>query len=67
VFYWNARDLQRKLDEFKGYFNRSRVHAGIGGRTPDHQAGLVEAKIADVNHCRWQSHCQGLFEMPEAA
>jgi transposase InsO family protein len=67
VFYWNARDLQRKLDEFKRYFNAVRVHAGIGGRTPDHQAELAESKIASLDHYRWQSHCDGLFEMPEAA
>jgi transposase InsO family protein len=67
VFYWNAYDLQRKLDEFKSYFNEARVHAGIGGRTPDRQAELTESKIANLEHYRWQSHCRGLFEMPEAA
>ena len=67
MFYWNANDLQRKLNEFKCYFNEVRVHAGIGGRTPDHQAELTDSKIANLEHYRWQSHCQGLLEMPEAA
>jgi len=67
VFYWNGKDLQRKLDEFKSYFNQSRVHAGIEGRTPDHHADLAESNIASLDHYRWQSHCRGLFEMPEAA
>jgi hypothetical protein len=66
-FSWNANDLQRKLDEFKCYFNEVRVHAGIGGRTPDHHADLAESKTASLGHYRWRSHCQGLFEMPEAA
>jgi len=67
VFYWNAYDLQRELDQFKRYFNEVRVHAGIGGRTPDRQADLAESKIASLGHYRWRSHCQGLFAMPEAA
>jgi putative transposase len=67
LFFWNARDLERKLDEFKSYFNEVRVHAGIGGTTPHHHADLAESKIASLDHCRWQSHCHGLFEMPEAA
>jgi transposase InsO family protein len=66
-FYWNAYDLQRKLDEFKTYFNECRVHAGIAGTTPDHHAELAELKIASLDHYRWQSHCHGLFEMPAAA
>jgi transposase InsO family protein len=67
VFYWNAYDLQRRLDEFKSYFNQVRVHTGIGGRTPDHHAELTEPKIANLNQYRWQSHCHGLYEMPQAA
>jgi transposase InsO family protein len=67
VFYWNAHDLQRKLDEFKSYFNESRVHAGIGGTTPDHHAEPAEPKVGRLDHYTWKSHCHGLFEMPEAA
>ena len=67
LFCWNAQDLQRKLDEFRSYFNEVRVHAGVGGKTPDHHAELTESKIASVDHYRWHSHCQGLFDMPEAA
>ena len=67
VFSWNAKDLQRKLDEFKTYFNRSRVHAGIGGKSPDHHAELTETNIARLDNFAWASHCNRLFEMPKAA
>jgi len=67
LFYGNAYDLQRKLDEFKSYFNQARVHAGIEGRIPDHPAELAESNVASFEHYRWQSHCQGLFQMPAAA
>jgi len=67
VFYWNANDLQRKLDEFKTYFNASRVHSGIAGKTPNHQAELAEPKTVSLDNYTWKSHCNGLFQMPCAA
>ena len=67
LFFWNARDLERKLDEFRIYFNEVRVHSGIGGTTPDLHAELAEARITSLDYYRWQSRCQGLVEMPEAA
>ena len=38
LFYCSANALQSKLDEFKIYFNESRVHWGINGKTPVQQA-----------------------------
>ncbi len=67
VFFWNSIDLQRKLDEFKAYFNECRVHSGIKGRCPDHRAEMAEPKIASLADYRWNSRCNGLFEMPRAA
>jgi hypothetical protein len=67
VFYWNANDLQRKPDEFKTYFNETRVHSGIQGKTPNHQAELTEPTIGTIDNYRWKSQCNGLFEMPQAA
>ena len=67
LFYWNATDLQRKLEAFKTYFNESRVHSGIAGSIPNHQADLADPKLASLNNYRWKSHCNGLFEMPIAA
>ena len=67
VFFWNAQDLQRKLDEFRIYFNEARVHSGIEGRVPSHHAELTESKILRLDEYAWKSHCNGLFEMPKAA
>ena len=30
--FWNARDLERKLDSFQEYYNRNRVHQGLKGQ-----------------------------------
>ena len=29
VPFWNSLDLQRKLDEFKGYYNQHRTHTAL--------------------------------------
>ncbi len=30
VIFWNARDLERKLEEFRDFYNYHRVHAALG-------------------------------------
>ena len=34
VPFWSARDLERKLLDFRDYYNRDRVHASLRGATP---------------------------------
>jgi len=67
VFYWNGVDLERKLEEFKGYFNGDRVHAGILGSTPNKRAEVAKIEIANFANYKWRLQCNGLFEMPMAA
>ena len=40
VLFWNGPDLERKLEEFKNYFNEYRVHQGLDGDTPGEVAGV---------------------------
>ena len=67
VLFWNGADLQRKLDEFKDYYNRHRVHSSLKGKTPCEQAGHPCPRQADLRHFMWRSHCGGLFQLPVAA
>ena len=67
LFFWNSRDLQHKLDEFQEYFNEHRVHAGIDGDLPNRRADERKPKIASLENYSWESHCNGLFQMPKAA
>ena len=67
LFFWNTRDLQRKLDQFRDYFNEHRVHAGINGDLPNQRADEIEPRIASLENYSWDSHCNGLFQMPKAA
>ena len=67
LFYWNSRDLEGKLQEYKTYFNGSRVHQGISGDIPNEKATCPESAPASLENYSWKSHCNGLFEMPIAA
>jgi transposase InsO family protein len=67
LFYWNAGDLERKLELFRSYFNATRAHQGLGGDTPKEKAGGSAAPMATLTHYRWQSHCHGLVHLPIAA
>ena len=66
--FWNARDLERKLDSFQEYYNRNRVHQGLKGQeVPDPNAGSEDQPAACLDDYRWKSHCRGLFQLPMAA
>ena len=63
VFFWNAADLARKLNEYKDYYNAHRVHRALRGMTPAQCAGASSAaRLACLLH--WRQHCRGLFRTP---
>jgi hypothetical protein len=64
---WNAVDLERKLEEFRTYYNDHRVHQSLCGRTPGERSGQPPAAHAVLIGYAWRSHCRGLFQMPIAA
>lgn len=61
--FWNARDLQRKLDAFKTYYNNARNHRSLEGRTPD---GSTK-RPARLGPVWWQSYCRRLYQLPVPA
>jgi len=67
VFFWNARDLERKLVDFRRYYNQARVHQSIGGNTPSVVSGESQPPRAELSTYSWTSHCNGLFHTPIAA
>jgi transposase InsO family protein len=60
VPFWNARDLERKHESIKVYFNPVRAHRALGGQTP---LGLQSPR-QPFGRLRWQSYCRGLFALP---
>jgi transposase InsO family protein len=66
IFFWNARDLERKLQVYGFYYNSSRVHQSLSGNTPEEKSGKRRPTCAGLNSYGWQQHCQGLFYTPIA-
>jgi len=67
TLFWNAVDLEKKLGVFQEYYNHSRVHASLAGDTSAQVSGESKTNEADLEHYRWQTHCDGLVELPIAA
>jgi len=64
TLFWTTTDLEDKLRLFQDYFNRQRVHSGLGGRLPDPEEATTPLKLDSY---RWQQHCRGLYQTPIAA
>ena len=64
TLFWTAADLEHKLRLFQDYFNRQRVHSGLGGRLPDPEETPMPFKFDSY---RWQQYCRGLYQTPIAA
>jgi len=60
TFFWNQSSLVKKLLKFQNYYNGFRTHRSLEGDTPGQQ--LIE--VIDIINYRWQSHCDGLFQIP---
>jgi len=67
VLFWNAVDLERKLTEFKLYYNEARVHSALRGCPPSEIAGLAPPPAVASDQYRWGPFCRGLVELPVAA
>jgi hypothetical protein len=62
--HWGARDLERKLLQFKAYYNRERTDTSLGGVTPTATAENSARRPLHLSQYRWQSHCRRLFQLP---
>lgn len=67
TLFWNAGDLERKLEAFRKYYNYSRVHSALEGDTPAQFSSDSITRQADLECYSWQSHCHGLVQLPLAA
>ncbi|MDA1000479.1 MAG: integrase core domain-containing protein [bacterium] len=64
MLFWNKRDLEEKLGEFKDYYNAHRVHRALDLKTPDDAGGKGLPTQADLRNFAWLAHCRGLFHTP---
>ena len=52
TLFWNAVDLQRKLDAFQDYYNHNRFHASLEGDTPAQVSGESKTRQANLERYR---------------
>ena len=67
TLFWNQSDLERKLENYKAYYNQHRCHSGLAGATPAQRSGLPPPPMAKLESYSWRQHCKGLFQTPTAA
>ncbi len=67
IYFWNAHDLERKLEAFRKYYNQNRVHQSLAGNTPAVVSGISQTQYADLSNYSWISHCNEFFLTPIAA
>lgn len=48
VLFWGAADLERKLLQFRDYYNDDRVHASLDGRTPTCKTVAAGRRVIDL-------------------
>jgi len=41
ILFWNQSDLERKLENYKAYYNLHRCHSGSAGSTPAERSGIT--------------------------
>ncbi|NIB40712.1 transposase [Pseudomaricurvus alkylphenolicus] len=66
TLFWNAKDLSRKLKQYKHYFNEVRGHLSLDGMTPLQKSEKTQIPETDIRDYEWVTHCNGLFQLPVA-
>jgi putative transposase len=67
LWFWNQHDLERKLEDYKVFYNQYHCHTRLTGATPAQRSGAPPLQQVCFNSYRWQPLCQGLFQTPAAA
>ena len=67
TLFWNASNLQRKLADFRQYYNSYGAHTALDGVTPVEFADERKNHLADIGRFHWKSHCRSLYQRPIAA
>ena len=66
LLFWNEIDLSIKLVQYKAFYNETRGHLSLKGKTPEQVVEMTARTINSVDNYNWASHCNGLFNTPIA-
>jgi hypothetical protein len=50
TLFWNQGELERKLDNYRAYYNWHPCHTGLAEVTPANQSGVPPPPIANLSH-----------------
>lgn len=53
TLFWNIGDLERKLEEFRQYYNMHRTHTALGCVTPSEISGETTNHHANISNFHW--------------
>ncbi len=67
MLFWNASHLERKLADFRQYYNSHRVYTALDGDTLSEFSCETTIDCASLSNYHWKSHCRGLYQLPVAA
>lgn len=67
VLFWTSLDLERKLSEFKDYYNHYRAYSALPRDAPPGSDGDNDVLEANLGDYSWKTHCPGLFQTPVPA
>ena len=69
LIFFGSRDLQNKLDHFQEYYNNHRCHSSLNMKSPRRMAeeNFTAKNVVLMDHYRWESRCNGLYQLPVAA
>ena len=67
ILFLGKKDLLTKLNSFKEYYNKARIHSGIDYLTPEEKWYNKQPVIIDFKETEWKSYCYGLYKLPRAA
>ena len=66
TLYWNTKDLERKLADFRHYYNRERPLQSLDSETRAISSAEAKMQPANLCHYSWRAHCQGIIQTPIA-
>jgi transposase InsO family protein len=69
LIFFGGGDLQNKLDHFQEYYNEHRGHSSLKMKTPRRMAeeNSTDKNVVSLDRYRWESRCNGLYQLPVAA
>jgi hypothetical protein len=69
LIFFGGGELQNKLDHFQNYYNEHRGHSSLKMKTPRRMAeeNSTDKNVVSLDRYRWESRCNGLYQLPIAA